>query len=60
MYRGRRTDRRARLSSLLQFGALVAVSLVMLLASSTEPVRTVQRTAGGILDPARGAIGSVG
>lgn len=60
MHRGRRNDRRAPSSSVLLFGALVVASLVMLLASSSEPVRTLQRTAGGILDPAREAIGSVG
>ncbi|MGZ8482044.1 MAG: rod shape-determining protein MreC [Candidatus Limnocylindria bacterium] len=60
MHGGRRNHRRAPSGSVLLFGALVVASLVMLLASSTEPVRTVQRTAGGILDPAREAIGSVG
>lgn len=60
MYRGRRRDRRVPSSAVLWFGALTVVSMLMLLASSTEPVRTVQRAAGALLDPARQAIGSVG
>ncbi|MEP7082992.1 MAG: rod shape-determining protein MreC [Chloroflexota bacterium] len=60
MYRGRRRDRRPPSSSGLLFAALIAASLLMLLGSSTEPVRTLQRAAGGLLEPARQAIGSVG
>jgi rod shape-determining protein MreC len=44
----------------LWFAALTIASLLMLLASSTEPVRTVQRTAGELLDPVRQAVGAVG
>jgi len=60
MYRGRRRDRRVPSSAGLWFAALTVASLLMLLGSSTEPVRTVQRAAGALLDPARQAIGSVG
>jgi len=60
MYRGRRPDRRMRPTAGLWFAAFTIASLLMLLASSTEPVRTVQRAAGEILDPARQAIGAVG
>ncbi len=41
------------------FAAFTLVSLVMLLLSSTEPARTVQRAAGAVLEPARGAFGAV-
>jgi rod shape-determining protein MreC len=44
----------------LWFAALTIASLLMLLASSTEPVRTVQRAAGELLDPVRQAVGAVG
>lgn len=58
---GRRSRRGARPSTAgLWFGAFTIASLLMLLASSTEPVRTVQRTAGQLLDPARQAVGAVG
>lgn len=60
MYRGRRRERRMPSGSGLAFAALVVASLLMLLASSTEPVRNVQRAASQLLDPARQAIGAVG
>lgn len=61
MYPGRRPRGRARPSAAgLWFAAFTIASLLMLLASSTEPVRTVQRAAGQLLDPARQAIGAVG
>lgn len=60
MYRGRRRERRLPSGSGLAFAALVVASLLMLLASSTEPVRNVQRAASQLLDPARQAIGTVG
>jgi rod shape-determining protein MreC len=60
MDRGRRPARRVPSSGGLLFGGLILVSLLMLLTSSSEPVRTAQRTAGQLLDPARQAIGSVG
>lgn len=47
-------------TAVLWFAAFTIVSLLLLLASSTEPVRTVQRAAGQLLDPARQAISAVG
>ena len=44
----------------LWLAGFTIVSLLMLLASSTEPVRTVQRGVGEVLDPARQAIGAAG
>lgn len=60
MYRGRRRERRVPSGSGLAFAALIVASLLILLASSTEPVRNVQRAAGQLLDPAREAIGGLG
>ena len=41
------------------FAAFAVASLVLLLLGSTEPVRTVQRAAGAVLEPARGAVAAV-
>lgn len=60
MFRGRRPERRMRPTAGLWFAGLTIASLLMLLASSTEPVRTVQRAAGELLDPMRQAIGAAG
>ena len=60
MHRGRRPDRRLRPTAGLWLAAFTIASLLMLLASSTEPVRTVQRAAGELLDPAREAVAAVG
>ncbi len=42
------------------FAGFAVASLVMLLASSTEPVRQVQRAAGQLLEPVRQAVEAVG
>jgi len=61
MLPGRPSRGRARPGpATLWFAAFTIVSLLLLLASSTEPVRTVQRAAGQLLDPARQAISAVG
>ena len=61
MLPGRPSRGRARPGpAVLWFAAFTIVSLLLLLASSTEPVRTVQRAAGQLLDPARQAISAVG
>jgi rod shape-determining protein MreC len=44
----------------LWFAAFTIASLLMLLASSTEPAQTLQRVTTRALDPVRGAIGGVG
>lgn len=43
----------------LWFAGFGIVSLILLLTSSTEPVRTLQRAAGAVLEPARGAVAAV-
>jgi len=61
MLPGRPSRGRARPGpAALWFAAFTIVSLLLLLASSTEPLRTVQRAAGQLLDPARQAISAVG
>lgn len=61
MLPGRPSRGRARPgTTALWLAAFTIVSLLLLLASSTEPVRTVQRAAGQLLDPARQAISAVG
>jgi rod shape-determining protein MreC len=60
MFRGRRPDLRPRSSGGLWFAAFTVASLLMLLVSSAEPVRSVQRAAGQLLDPARQAIAAAG
>jgi rod shape-determining protein MreC len=44
----------------LWFAAFTIASLLMLLASSTEPAITLQRVSTRALDPVRGAIGGIG
>jgi rod shape-determining protein MreC len=51
-------NRRAR--SGLWFAAFTIASLLMLLASSTEPAMTLQRVTTRALDPVRSAIGGIG
>jgi rod shape-determining protein MreC len=58
MYGPPSPNRRARGG--LWFAAFTIASLLMLLASSTEPALTLQRVTTRALDPARSAIGGVG
>lgn len=58
MYGPSSPNRRARGG--LWFAAFTIASLLMLLASSTEPALTLQRVTTRALDPARSAIGGVG
>lgn len=58
MYGPSRPNRRSRAG--LWFASFTIASLLMLLASSTEPAQTLQRVTTRALDPARGAIGGVG
>ena len=51
-------NRRARTG--LWFAGFTIASLLMLLASSTEPAMTLQRVTTRTLDPVRGAIGGLG
>jgi rod shape-determining protein MreC len=51
-------NRRSRAG--LWFAAFTIASLLMLLASSTEPAQTLQRVTTRALDPVRGAISAVG
>jgi rod shape-determining protein MreC len=51
-------NRRSRAG--LWFAAFTIASLLMLLASSTEPARTLQRVTTRALDPVRGAISGIG
>jgi len=58
MYGPSSPNRRARTG--LWFAAFTIASLLMLLASSTEPALTLQRVTSRTLDPVRGAIGGIG
>ncbi|MFN2417983.1 MAG: rod shape-determining protein MreC [Candidatus Limnocylindria bacterium] len=58
MYGPRSPNRRARTG--LRFAAFTIASLLMLLASSTEPALTLQRVTTRTLDPVRGAVGGLG
>src|SRR5687767_12214327 len=58
MYGPSSPNRRTRAG--LWFAAFTIASLLMLLASSTEPALTLQRVTTRALDPARSAIGGVG
>ncbi len=58
MYGPSSPNRRSRAG--LWFAAFTIASLLMLLASSTEPAQTVQRVTTRALDPVRGAISAVG
>ncbi|MGH2418531.1 MAG: rod shape-determining protein MreC [Candidatus Limnocylindria bacterium] len=58
MYGPSSPNRRSRAG--LWFAAFTIASLLMLLASSTEPAQTVQRVTTRALDPVRGAIGGIG
>ena len=58
MYGPSSPNRRSRAG--LWFASFTIVSLLMLLASSTEPARTLQRVTTRALDPVRGAISSMG
>ena len=58
MYGPSRPNRRSRAG--LWFASFTIASLLMLLASSTEPAQTLQRVTTRALDPVRGAIGGVG
>lgn len=58
MYGPSSPHRRSRAGVL--FAAFTIASLLMLLASSTEPARTLQRFTTRALDPVRGAIAGVG
>ena len=58
MYGPSSPNRRSRAG--LWFAAFTIASLLMLLASSTEPAQTLQRVTTRALDPVRGAIGGVG
>jgi len=58
MYGPRSPNRRARTG--LWFAAFTIASLLMLLASSTEPALILQRVTTRTLDPVRGAIGGLG
>ena len=58
MYGPSSPNRRARTG--LWFAAFTIASLLMLLASSTEPALTLQRVTSRTLDPVRGAIGGLG
>lgn len=61
MLPGRPARGRARPgTAALWFAAFTIISLLLLLASSAEPVRTVQRASGQLLDPTRQAIAAVG
>ncbi|MCA1588027.1 MAG: rod shape-determining protein MreC [Chloroflexi bacterium] len=60
MYRRGGPERRLRPTAGQWFAGFTIASLLLLLASSTEPVRTMQRAAGELLDPARQAVGAVG
>jgi len=53
-----KTNRRSRAG--LWFATFTIASLLMLLASSTEPAQTLQRVTTRALDPVRGAISGVG
>ena len=44
----------------LWFAAFTIASLLMLLASSTEPAQTLQRVTARALDPVRGTLGGIG
>ncbi len=58
MYGPSRPNRRSRAG--LWFASFTIASLLMLLASSTEPAQTLQRVTTRALDPVRGAIAGVG
>ena len=58
MYGPPKTNRRSRAG--LWFATFTIASLLMLLASSTEPAQTLQRVTTRALDPVRGAISGVG
>jgi rod shape-determining protein MreC len=58
MYGPSSPNRRSRAG--LWFAAFTIASLLMLLASSTEPARTLQRVTTRALDPVRGAISAAG
>lgn len=58
MYGPSSPNRRSRAG--LWFAGFTVASLLMLLASSTEPALTLQRVTTRALDPVRGAIGGVG
>jgi rod shape-determining protein MreC len=58
MYGPSSPHRRSRAG--LLFAAFTIASLLMLLASSTEPALMLQRVTTRVLDPVRGAIGGVG
>lgn len=58
MYGPSSPNRRARTG--LWFAGFTIASLLMLLASSTEPALTLQRVTSRTLDPVRGAVGGVG
>ena len=58
MYGPSSPNRRSRAG--LWFASFTIASLLMLLASSTEPAQTLQRVTTRALDPVRGAIGGVG
>jgi rod shape-determining protein MreC len=58
MYGPSSPNRRARTG--LWFAGFTIASLLMLLASSTEPAITLQRVTSRTLDPVRGAIGGLG
>src|ERR671910_3156695 len=58
MYGPTSPNRRSRAG--LWFAAFTIASLLMLLASSTEPAQTLQRVTTRVLDPVRGAISGVG
>lgn len=58
MYGPSSPNRRSRAG--LWFAAFTIASLLMLLASSTEPAQTLQRVTTRALDPVRGAISAVG
>jgi rod shape-determining protein MreC len=58
MYGPSSPNRRSRAG--LWFAAFTIASLLMLLASSTEPAQTLQRVTTRVLDPVRGAISGVG
>ena len=59
--RGRQGRRpRPNAAGVWWFAAFTVASLLMLLASSTEPVRSVQRAASQFLDPARQVVGAAG
>jgi rod shape-determining protein MreC len=58
MYGPSSPNRRSRAG--LWFAAFTIASLLMLLASSTEPAQTLQRVTTRALDPLRGAISAVG